>query len=44
MTRYVYYPTDELGFDQRAEYHGIGAWIDRVAETLGWKAPHQLLA
>lgn len=44
MVGYVYYPSEELGFDLRAEYPGIGAWMDRVAETPGWKPPYQLLA
>lgn len=44
MVGYVYYPSEELGFDLRAEYAGIGAWMDRVAETPGWKPPYQLLA
>lgn len=44
MVGYVYYPPDELGFDLRTEYPAIGAWMDRVAETPGWKPPYQLLA
>ncbi|CAN7776246.1 glutathione binding-like protein [Variovorax sp. LjRoot175] len=44
MVGYVYYPADELGFDLRAEYPRVGAWMDRVAQTTGWRGPYELLA
>ncbi|MBS0447743.1 MAG: glutathione S-transferase family protein [Proteobacteria bacterium] len=44
MAGYVYYPADELGFDLRAEYSRIAAWMDRVAQIPGWRAPYDLLS
>jgi glutathione S-transferase len=44
MVGYVYYPASELGFDLRVEYPHIGAWMDRVASTPGWRPPYELLA
>lgn len=38
---YFYYP-EPFGFD-RAEWPGIDAWLTRLSETPGWKAPYDLM-
>ena len=38
---YLYYP-EPFGFD-RAEWPNIDAWLTRLSETTGWKAPYDLM-
>ncbi|MGR3491577.1 MAG: glutathione S-transferase family protein [Shimia sp.] len=38
---YLYYP-EPFGFD-RADWPAIDAWLDRIAETPGWKHPYDLM-
>jgi len=38
---YLYYP-EPFGFD-RAEWSNIDAWLTRLSETPGWKAPYDLM-
>lgn len=38
---YLYYP-EPFGFD-RAEWPDIDAWLTRLSETPGWKAPYDLM-
>jgi glutathione S-transferase len=38
---YLYYP-EPFGFD-RADWPHIDAWLTRLAETPGWKAPYDLM-
>lgn len=38
---YLYYP-EPYGF-ARADFPNIDAWLDRIAETPGWKAPYDLM-
>jgi glutathione S-transferase len=38
---YLYYP-EPFGFD-RADWPGIDAWLARLSETPGWKAPYDLM-
>ncbi|MEW9920854.1 glutathione S-transferase family protein [Marimonas sp. MJW-29] len=38
---YLYYP-EPFGFD-RAHWHNIDAWLSRIAEQPGWKAPYDLM-
>ena len=38
---YLYYP-EPFGFD-RAEWPNIDAWLTRLSETPGWKAPYDLM-
>ncbi len=38
---YLYYP-EPFNFD-RAAYPSIDAWLDRIAETPGWKHPYDLM-
>lgn len=38
---YLYYP-EPFGFD-RAEWPNIDAWLTRLSQTPGWKAPYDLM-
>ncbi len=38
---YLYYP-EPFGFD-RSEWPNIDAWLTRLSETPGWKAPYDLM-
>jgi len=38
---YLYYP-EEFGFD-RADWPNIDAWLTRLSQTPGWKAPYDLM-
>ncbi|MBM7069818.1 glutathione S-transferase family protein [Actibacterium sp. 188UL27-1] len=38
---YLYYP-EPFGFD-RADWPHIDAWLTRISETPGWKAPYDLM-
>lgn len=38
---YLYYP-EEFGFDRTA-YPNVDAWLTRISETPGWKAPYDLM-
>ena len=38
---YLYYP-EPFGFD-RAAYPNIDAWLTRLSQTQGWKAPYDLM-
>ena len=38
---YLYYP-EPFGFDRKAWPH-IDAWLTRLSETAGWKAPYDLM-
>jgi glutathione S-transferase len=43
MTGYLYYPTEEFGFDIAKDYPAIGAWLERMRALPGWKHPYELM-
>ncbi len=43
MCGYFYYPAEEFGFDLRANFPNIGAWLDRLKALPGWKHPYELM-
>ncbi len=43
MCAYLSYPTDETGYDLKASHPHVHAWLGRIAELPGWKAPYDLL-
>jgi glutathione S-transferase len=43
LVGYLYYPTEETGFDLAASYPGIDAWRRRVASLPGWKPPYEMM-
>lgn len=44
MCGYLMFPSDESGYDLAAAFPAIGAWLGRIAELPGWKAPYNLLS
>jgi len=43
MVGYLYYPSEEFGFDIRKDYPAIGPWLDRIKALPGWKHPYELM-
>ncbi|SHG48402.1 glutathione S-transferase family protein [Bradyrhizobium erythrophlei] len=43
MAGYVYYPSEETGFDIEADFPGLHAWRKRIAGLPGWKPPYELM-
>ncbi|HMF26328.1 MAG TPA: glutathione S-transferase [Pseudolabrys sp.] len=43
MTAYLYYPSDEFGFEIAKDHPAIGSWLDRMKALNGWKHPYQLM-
>jgi glutathione S-transferase len=43
LAGYVYYPTDEFGFDIAKDHPAIGAWMERVKALPGWQHPYELM-
>jgi glutathione S-transferase len=43
MCGYMYYPSEEFGFDIPAAHPNIGGWLDRIKALSGWKHPYDLM-
>jgi glutathione S-transferase len=43
MTGYLYYPSEEFGFDIARDYPAIGSWLERMKALPGWKPPYELM-
>jgi glutathione S-transferase len=43
LAGYMYYPSEETGFDIAAEFPAIDAWRQRLAGLPGWKPPYELM-
>ena len=44
LAGYVYYPTEETGFDiAKAIFRRVHAWRERLAALPGWKPPYELM-
>ncbi|MEQ1650367.1 MAG: glutathione S-transferase family protein [Hyphomicrobiaceae bacterium] len=43
MIAYLSYPTDETGYDLAVSHQAVHAWLGRVAQLPGWRAPYDLL-
>lgn len=43
MVGYLCFPPEESGYDLKAMYPNIGAWLERVAALPGWQGPYDLL-
>jgi glutathione S-transferase len=43
MTSYLYYPSEEFGFDIAAQYPNIGAWLGRMRALPRWGHPYDLM-
>ena len=40
---YLFYPVEESGYDARAQFPNIAAWLDRVRALPGWAPPYEVL-
>ncbi|MEA2933911.1 MAG: glutathione S-transferase [Variibacter sp.] len=40
---YLFYPSEEFGFDMAVEHPPIGAWMERIKSLRGWKHPYDLM-
>jgi glutathione S-transferase len=43
LVGYLYYPTEETGFDLATAFPAIDAWRRRVADLPGWKPPYEMM-
>ena len=43
LCAYLYYPAEEFGFDIRATYPNITAWLDRIKALPRWVHPYELM-
>jgi glutathione S-transferase len=43
MVGYLFFPTEETGYDFAQTHPAIQAWLGRVAALPGWKPPYELL-
>ncbi|MBO0757831.1 MAG: glutathione S-transferase N-terminal domain-containing protein [Bradyrhizobiaceae bacterium] len=43
LVGYLYYPTEEFGFDIAAQHKHIAAWLARIRALPGWKHPYELM-
>jgi glutathione S-transferase len=43
MSGYLFYPLEESGYDYRAHFPSIGAWIERMKTVPGWAPPYDVL-
>ncbi len=43
MCGYMYYPSEEFGFDISSAYPNIGGWLDRLKALPGWRHPYDLM-
>lgn len=43
MCGYMYYPSEEFGFDIPAAHPNIGGWLDRLKALPGWRHPYDLM-
>ncbi len=43
MCAYLSFPAEEAGFEFADSHPGIAAWLARIADLPGWRAPYDLL-
>lgn len=43
LVGYLYYPTEETGFDLATAFPAIDGWCRRVAALPGWKPPYEMM-
>jgi glutathione S-transferase len=43
LTSYLYYPSEEFGFDIAAQHKNVGAWLGRIKALPGWAHPYDLM-
>lgn len=43
LMAYLSFPKHESGYDLAASHPGVDAWLGRIAELPGWRAPYDIL-
>jgi glutathione S-transferase len=43
MVGYLFFPTEETGYNFTESHPAVQAWLGRVAALPGWKQPYELL-
>ena len=43
MIGYLFFPSDESGYDFAASHPAVHAWLGRITALPGWRAPYDLL-
>ena len=43
LMAYLSYPKDETGYDFQVSHPSVHAWLSRIAQLPGWRAPYDLL-
>jgi glutathione S-transferase len=43
MSAYLFYPTEESGYDVHWHYPNIAAWLERMRRLPGWAPPYDVL-
>jgi glutathione S-transferase len=43
LMAYLSYPKDETGYDLEVSHPSVHAWLGRIAQLPGWRAPYDLL-
>lgn len=43
LVGYLYYPTEEFGFDIAAQHKHIADWLARIKMLPGWRHPYELM-
>jgi glutathione S-transferase len=43
LTSYLYYPSEEFGFDIAAQHKNVSTWLDRIKQLPGWAHPYDLM-
>jgi glutathione S-transferase len=43
LASYLYYPSEEFGFDIAKDFPAIGAWMARIKALPGWGHPYELM-
>ena len=40
---YLFYPVEESGYEVRARFPNVGAWLARLRDAQGWADPYEIL-
>jgi len=43
LSGYLFYPVEESGYDYRARFPSIAAWVERLKRVPGWADPYEVL-
>ena len=43
LSGYLYFPTEESGYDIGKNYPAMARWLERLKQLPGWKSPYEML-